>query len=369
MDNLPLSQPTPDRPPARSGRLRTVARRLLWSAVALVAGVTLGAAGHGVYATHLRPAGVGAVPAVATTSELQADLIAAVQRVSPAVVSIRTGAALGSGVIYDPSGLILTNAHVVGGAQTVNVELADGRRFQARVLGADPGFDLAVLKVDAADLPVAPLGDSSPLQVGQFVAAIGNPYGLDHTVTVGVISALNRPISGSANGYTQPMVQTDAAINPGNSGGPLIDLAGNVVGINTLVAAPAGVPAQGLGFAVPINTAKRVATQLATQGRVTQSGLPYLGVRIADAGGRSTPGVDYGVLLVQVEPGGPAAQAGLQAGDVITALDGQAVYSVDHLLQRVLRHRPGDRVSVLAVRNGQKFTVVVTLGEAPSRSG
>ncbi len=368
MANLPFAEPAPERPPVRPG-LRGLVRRLLWLGLALVVGAVLGAAGYGAYGTYLRPGSVAAIPATATTSQLQADLIAAVQRVSPAVVSIRTGGGLGSGVIYDPSGLILTNAHVVGGARTVSVELADGRRLQARVLGADTGFDLAVLKVDAPDLPVAPLGDSSQLQVGQFVAAIGNPYGLDHTVTVGVISALNRPISGSENGYTQPMVQTDAAINPGNSGGPLIDLAGNVVGINTLVAAPAGVPAQGLGFAVPINTAKRIAAQLATQGRVTRSGLPYLGVRITDAGGRSTPGVDYGVLLVQVEPDGPAARAGLRAGDVITAVDGQEVYSVDHLLQRILQHQPGDRVTVQAVRNGQTFTATVTLGEAPSRSG
>lgn len=367
MDGQSFTEPLPE-PESLSRRLRKVVRRVIWPGVALLVGILLGATAWGVYGAYFPPGAAGALPAAATTSELQADLIAAVRRVSPAVVSIRTGGGLGSGVIYDPSGLILTNAHVVGGARTVNVELADGRRFQARVLGSDPGFDLAVLKVDAPDLPVAPLGDSSQLQVGQFVAAIGNPYGLDHTVTVGVISALNRPISGSENGYTQPMIQTDAAINPGNSGGPLIDLAGNVVGINTLVAAPAGVPAQGLGFAVPVNTAKRIANQLANQGRVTRSGLPYLGVRITDAGGRSTLGVDYGALIVQVEPDGPAAQAGLRAGDVITAVDGHDVYSVDHLLQQLLQHQPGDRVTVQAVRNGQAFTATVTLGEAPSRS-
>ena len=368
MNGQLFTEQVPEPEPVRR-RLPGVLRRGVWLAAALLLGVLLGATGYGVYGAHFRPGAAGAVPAAATTSELQADLIAAVQRVSPAVVSIRAGGGLGSGVIYDPSGLILTNAHVVGGARNVSIELADGRRFQARVLGADPGFDLAVLKVDASDLPVAPLGDSSQLQVGQFVAAIGNPYGLDHTVTVGVISALNRPIAGSEAGYTQPMIQTDAAINPGNSGGPLIDLAGNVIGINTLVAAPAGVPAQGLGFAVPVNTAKRIAGQLASQGRVTQSGLPYLGVRITDAGGRATPGVDYGALIVQVEPNGPAAQAGLRAGDVITAVDGHDVYSVDHLLQQLLQHKPGDRVTVQAVRSGQTITVTVTLGEAPSRSG
>jgi len=368
MDNLPATNAVPGGRPGGL-RPREIVRRLLWSGLVLLVGVVLGAVGYGVYGAYSHRGAARALPAAATTSALQADLIAAVQRVSPAVVSIRTGGGLGSGVIYDPSGLVLTNAHVVSRARAVSVELADGRRFQARILGADAGFDLAVLKIDAADLPVAPLGDSSQLQVGQFVAAIGNPYGLDHTVTVGVISALNRPIAGSEAGYTQPMIQTDAAINPGNSGGPLIDLAGNVIGINTLVAAPAGVPAQGLGFAVPVNTARRIAGQLASQGRVTQTGLPYLGVRITDAGGRSTPGVDYGALIVQVEPNGPAAQAGLRAGDVVTAVDGHDVYSVDHLLQQLLQHKPGDRVTVQAVRSGQTITVTVALGEAPSRSG
>ncbi len=174
-------------------------------------------------------------------------------------------------------------------------------------------------------------------------------------------------MSGSDAGYTQPMIQTDAAINPGNSGGPLIDLAGNVVGINTLVAAPAGVPAQGLGFAVPSNTAKRVAAQLATQGRVTQTGLPYLSVRIIDAAGRATADADYGVLIVQVEPGEPAARGGLQAGDLITAVDGREDYSVDNLLRQLLQHRPGDPVTVQAVRGGRTFTATVNLGEAPAR--
>lgn len=366
--NGPLYDDVNQAPPQGSspGIIRPLAFRAIRLGLVLLFGLVLGVLTHSAYVGSFRPATARALPAT-TTSALQADLIAAVRQVSPAVVSIRTNRGLGSGVIYDPSGLILTNAHVVAGARTVAVELSDGRRFQARILGADSGFDLAVLKVEASDLPVAPLGDSSQLQVGQFVAAIGNPYGLDHTVTVGVISALDRPMSGSNVGYTQPMIQTDAAINPGNSGGPLINLAGNVVGINTLVAAPAGVPAQGLGFAVPSNTAKRVAAQLATQGRVTQTGLPYLGVRITDAADRAAADVDYGVLIVQVEPDGPAARGGLQAGDVITAVDGREVYSVDHLLRQLLQHRPSDQVTVQAVRGGQTLTATVILGEAPAR--
>src|SRR5262249_5275168 len=152
--------------------------------------------------------------------------------------------------------------HVIDGARTITVGLLDGRRITAKVLGQDSGFDLAVLKIDGQNLPTANLGDSSNLKPGQFAIAIGNPYGFNYSVTEGIVSAVNRPVSESQDTYNQPMIQTDAAINPGNSGGPLLDLDGNVIGINTLIAAPEGVAAQGLGFAIPINTAKRIAPQL-----------------------------------------------------------------------------------------------------------
>ncbi len=329
-----------------------------------------------------------AVTTPASGSGLQTSLIAAVQNVVPAVVSIHTNTGLGSGVIYDASGLILTNAHVVDGATTLTVGLPDGRYFQGKTLGADTNLDLAVVKIESTNLPVAPLGDSSTLQVGQFVSAIGNPLSLNNSVTVGVISALNRPMS--EGGYSQPMIQTDAAINPGNSGGPLVDLNGNVIGINTLIESSGGSsgrPAQGLGFAVPVNTAKRIVPQLVSAGHTTRSGQPYMGVSISDIpraapndgfrrffgeGGNQQPtpsqptGVDHGALISRVVSGGPADQAGMQAGDVVTMIDGRQVYYAADLIQNIVTHKPGDQVQITIVRNGQTSNLTVTLGEAPS---
>src|SRR4051812_12798459 len=229
-------------------------------------------------------------PAVAQTATRNAaaatapagTVAAVAQSVGPAVVSVRTDQGLGSGVIYDASGLILTNAHVVASAQSITIGLVDGRHFAGKVVGSDTGFDVAVIKIDGSNLPSAQLGNSSALQVGQDVVAIGNPFGFDHTLTTGVVSGLNRPVSEGQGSYNQPMIQTDAAINPGNSGGPLLDLNGQVIGITTLVAAPQGFPAQGLGFAVPANTARRIADQLVQSGKVTSSGQPFLGVSLGD---------------------------------------------------------------------------------------
>jgi S1-C subfamily serine protease len=360
-------------------------RRLAGALVAgaLAAGILLGAGGRdwidlpGI----AQPAQAQVNTTTATTGpiDLERAQVATAERVGPAVVSIRADNGLGSGVIYDSSGLILTNAHVVDGARSVAVRLSDGRRLEARVLGRDVGFDLAVLQVDANGLPAAPLGDSSALKVGQFVVAIGNPYGLDSTVTTGVVSALNRPLSEGQQSYAQPMIQTNAAINPGNSGGPLVDLQGNIVGINTLVAAPQGFPAQGLGFAVPVDTAKRIAPQLAQSGKVTHSGQPYLGVSVTDAGptpqasmrsGRSpAPNGDAarGAPLQRVEPNGPAANGGLRDGDIITRFDGKKVYSGDDFLQNLVLKRPGDQVAVEVNRGGQTHSLTVTLGEAAAR--
>src|ERR1700704_1932417 len=293
-------------------------------------------------------------PAVAQTATRNAapapapagTVAAVAQSVGPAVVSVRTDQGLGSGVIYDASGLILTNAHVVSGAQSITIGMVDGRHFAGKVVGADTGFDVAVIKIDGTNLPTATLGVSANLQVGDAVVAIGNPFGFDHTLTTGVVSALNRPVSEGQGSYNQPMVQTDAAINPGNSGGPLLDINGQVIGITTLVAAPQGIPAQGLGFAVPVDTAKRIADQLVQFGKVTHSGQPFLGVSLGDInrpdttpgfpgqpsipglpglpGGRRQPGatrptpvpaptgVDHGALVGDVQAGSPAATAGVQ---------------------------------------------------------
>jgi S1-C subfamily serine protease len=328
------------------------------------------------------------------------SVAAVAQTAGPAVVSIRTDQGLGSGVLYDPNGMILTNAHVVEGAQSITVGLVDGRHFSAKVVGSDGGFDVAVVKIDGSNLPTAPLGNSGSLQVGQDVIAIGNPFGFDHTLTTGVVSALNRPVSEGQGSYNQPMIQTDAAINPGNSGGPLMDLNGNVIGITTLVAAPQGFPAQGLGFAVPVDTARRIADQLVTQGKVTSSGQPFLGVSLTDinrpdavpglpnqpfpglpgfpggrggrgvAPSRPTPpaGVDHGAFVNDVSAGSAAASAGVQTGDVIVTFDGFDIYNPDELLQRLVLHRPGDQVPVNVMRNGQTVNLTVTIGEAPVQS-
>jgi len=318
-------------------------------------------------------------PGPSAAAAPQDALVSVAERVGPAVVSVRSEQGLGSGVIYDGGGLVLTNAHVVNGAREISVGLADGRRFSGRVLGADRGFDLAVGQIGGQGLPVAPLGDSASLRVGQFVAAIGNPYGFDHTVTTGVVSALNRPIAEGQESYAQPMIQTDAAINPGNSGGPLLDLQGEVVGITTLVAAPDGFPAQGLGFAVPVDTAKRIAPQLATGGQISRSGQPYLGVSIGDNGDpterpspyqtrpRGPAGADHGAQLVRVDPNGSAVRAGLRAGDVVSSFDGRDVYTADDFLQVLVLHQPGDQIQLDVMRGDQRLNVTVEVGEAPPR--
>jgi S1-C subfamily serine protease len=339
-------------------------------------------------------------PLAAAAAPAPGSIAAVAQSVGPAVVSVRTDQGLGSGVIYDPSGLILTNAHVLQGAQSITIGLVDGRHFPGKVVGADTGFDVAVMKIDGSNLPTAVLGDSASLQVGDAVAAIGNPFGFDHTLTSGVVSALNRPVSEGQGSYSQPMIQTDAAINPGNSGGPLLDMNGQVMGITTLVASPQGIPAQGLGFAVPIETAKRVADQLVQSGKVTHSGQPYMGVALADinrpdttpgfpsapgqpglpglpgipgGGGRRgqqpapTPpsGVDHGALVSDLQAGGPSASAGLQTGDVIVNFDNYDIYNPDELLQRLVLHKPGDQVQIGIIRNGGQISVPLTIGEAP----
>jgi len=341
---------------------------------------------------------------VSSTTAQAGSVAAVAQQVGPAVVSVRTDQGLGSGVIYDPSGLILTNAHVVSGAQSITIGMVDGRHFAGKVVGADTGFDVAVIKVDGTNLPTASLGLSSNLQVGDAVVAIGNPFGFDHTLTTGVVSALNRPVSEGQGSYSQPMVQTDAAINPGNSGGPLLDINGQVIGITTLVAAPQGIPAQGLGFAVPADTAKRIADQLVQSGKVINSGQPFLGVSLRDInrpdttpgypgqpsvpgipgmpgmpGGRrgqqpptapqAPTGVDHGSLVADVQAGSPAATAGIQISDVIVNVDGFDIYNPDELLARLVLHKPGDQVTLTVIRGGQNVSVPLTVGEAPVFTG
>jgi S1-C subfamily serine protease len=339
-----------------------------------------------------RPAGNG-IGAGALGSGLP-SLHAAVDRVKPAVLQVVTEQApsdlsrifggsgvqrgVGSGVLYDPFGHILTNAHVVQGAHTITVALADGRIFDARLVGTDPTTDIAVLHIRGDNLPVAPLGDSDQLRVGDWVVAIGNALGLPGgpTVTVGVVSAVGRTVQepttgGEPGAFLYDMIQTDAAINPGNSGGPLVNLRGEVIGINTLVAAlaQAGVPAQGIGFAIAINTARPIGDQLLATGRVIH---PYLGVVyewVGAAGARQLRSDgSRGALVQGVQAGSPAAQVGLQRGDIITKVDGQPLTQEAELPKAIRKRRPGDSLQLTIVRDNAERTVVVTLGERPDQS-
>ena len=264
----------------------------------------------------------------------------------------------GSGVIFHPDGFIVTNSHVVEGAQELLVYLADGRVLTGAIVGDDPLTDLAVIKVDAAGLPSAQFGDSSLLRVGELAVAIGNPVGLEfaRTVTAGVISGLDRRIQQGERQFV--LVQTDAAINPGNSGGPLVNSSGEVIGINTLKFAAEGV--EGMSFAIPINTVRPIVNELVLQGRVVR---PWLGVRIVDREGAARYGVtvERGVLVVEVITGGPAAKAGLAAGDIILAIKDRSVETVAQLTAAVQAGRVGDEVAVVVLRNGRELTLTITL--------
>jgi S1-C subfamily serine protease len=295
------------------------------------------------------------------------------------------GTATGSGILMDDQGHVLTNAHVVDNASSVTVKFGDGDALDAKVLGVDDSTDVAVISVNPDDVDAQPLqlGDSDAVDVGDPAIAIGNPYGLDRTVTSGIISALQRSIS-APNGFTiSDVIQTDAAINPGNSGGPLIDASGRVIGINSQIATGSGSSGSvGIGFAVPINTAKGVASQIIDGGSVQHA---YLGIEGADltsqvADALNLP-VDQGALIQKVTPGGPADDAGLQGGgdaivsiggakvraggDVITAVDGAPVTGMDDLISAVNEKQPGDTVTLDVLHDGSKTQVDVKLGDRP----
>jgi S1-C subfamily serine protease len=285
----------------------------------------------------------------------------------------------GSGFIIDKEGHVLTNYHVIADARQIEVTLHNRKKYRATIVGTDPTHDLAVVQIKAADLTPMTLGDSRSLQVGQKVYAIGNPFGLSGTLTRGIVSSI-RPVQ-EPNGGAQidEAIQTDAAINPGNSGGPLLNWHGEVIGINTMILSSVGQSA-GIGFAIPINTAKAVLNDLVTIGRVRR---PALGIRtipisseLADQMGLAA---DYGLLIVQVVPGGSADSAGLRGGteraylgnipiniggDLIVAIDGQKVEDQQDLAQVMNNHRAGDAVKVTIYRGKKKLDMNVTLGEA-----
>jgi len=270
---------------------------------------------------------------------------------------------LGSGVIVTADGYVLTNSHVVDGADQIQVTLGDRREFKAKLVGADPKSDVAVLKLPGAGFATIALGDSSKTQVAEVVLAIGNPFGLDGTVTMGIVSAVGRANLGIAD--YEDFIQTDAAINPGNSGGALVSAGGALIGINTAIFTQSG-GYMGIGFAVPINMARQVMDQLVSRGRLNRG---YLGVAVQDVTPAIVRGlglsVEGGILVSDVTPGGPAAQAGLQRGDVITSIDGKPVTDVGHFRNLVAGTAPGTRVQLTILRNGRQQAAEVAIGDAP----
>lgn len=317
-------------------------------------------------------------------------LINLYDRVSPSVVHIisrqqninpffgrYSSEGTGSGFFIDTEGHILTNYHVIANASEVDVILANGDSVPASLVGSDRENDLTVLRIDIAPEMIVPLeyGSSSEIRVGQTVVAIGNPFGLDRTLTTGIVSALGRRLQTQQGALVGQAIQTDAAINPGNSGGPLLDMRGRVIGINTAINSPTGASV-GIGFAVPVDVIKRVVPELIANGRYAH---PDIGLQVAELGTEVTPGSDSvsrGLLIVDVESGGPADQAGLQAaqvsarrgryvfsgGDIIVAINGQPMYSRDDMLIYLEDHfRPGDVITVTIVRNRQTQDVSLTL--------
>jgi Do/DeqQ family serine protease len=293
---------------------------------------------------------------------------------TPTPPSDRVQRGVGSGFVIDGKGLILTNAHVVNKADGVTVSFSDGRSFEGKVLGEDPITDIAVVQIPASNLPTVELASSTQVQAGQWAIAIGNPLGLQETVTVGVVSAIDRSSSDiGAKGKRVPFIQTDAAINPGNSGGPLLNARGQVIGVNTAIIQGA----QGIGFAIPIDTAKRIADQLITKGRVDH---PFLGIQMVPL----TPEIkqrlnnsrnskvqveaDQGVLIVQVVQGSPADQAGLRPGDVIQSINNQPVTKAEQVQQQVETSGVGGQLPLKIQRGGETLALTVQPAPLPARS-
>ncbi len=338
----------------------------------------------------------GVAPTAFAMTEDERNNIELYQRLAPGVVNItstvlerdfffnavpREGA--GSGSIIDAEGYILTNYHVVENARKLEVTLASGKRFMAKLIGADPDTDVAVLKIDAkrSDLVVIPMGVSENLKVGQKVLAIGNPFGLGQTLTTGVISSLGRTLRATSGILVEDIIQTDASINPGNSGGPLIDSSGKMIGINTAIFSPTGVNV-GIGFATPIDTAKTVIRELIDKGYYS---YPWLGASLMtlsrDLAESLRLPVQSGAMVMEVVPKGPADKAGIRGGnaraqigntiltvggDIIVRIDGEPVTDADSFIRKIRKRKPGDRVRLEVVHwEGGRETVTVILGEKP----
>ena len=363
-DTAPL--PRTDGPPASSPQLPSRWRSRSWLSgmgavvAALLVGVALGwlafsspgeepSAASPTTTLNEEAAGSGAL-ALAETAEPVADVADALL---PSVVQIETAQGLGSGVIYDPDGLILTAAHVVAGNDRVQVRLSDGTQYAGEVLGGATAADIAVVAVDATGLPTANLDLDGDVRVGQLAVAIGSPYGLDSTVTSGVVSAVNQSVGGRS-GF-QALIQTDAAINPGNSGGALANREGEVIGINVSIFSTTG-GNDGVGFAVPIDVAADLAESIVSGEPISTA---VLGISATDA--ESGPS---GALVTRVEPGSAAAEAGIAVGDVITEIDGVRVQGIGDVAAQIRSHRPGDEITLVIRRAGATTEVGATLGSA-----
>lgn len=289
-----------------------------------------------------------------------------VEEVTPSVVNIAVkvriqdgsiSEGVGSGVIYSEDGYIITNNHVAGAAQEIIVRTTDGKEYVAKLVGANKDTDIAVIKIDAKNLKKANFTSIKNVEVGEIVIAVGSPFAIEQTVTMGVVSAKGREIAVSSD--TLPMVdliQTDTAINPGNSGGPLINIGGQVIGINTLIYSPSGTNA-GIGFAIPSDTAINIASQIIKYGRAM---IPYIGIEM----GQNTTNIP-GVLISVVQKGYPADKAGIKSGDILTKFDGEPVRTNFELLAQILRHNVGDSVQIDIYRNGSTINLSVTLVESP----
>ena len=385
----PVMPPVNPRRPG--GKMRTGAIIALTLVLVLIFGVGLFAGwqfGRSGTATANPSSGslqTGSTPAATvpalTGNNLQAVREAVIAKVRPSVVEVNVsasnGSGIGSGVIIDKRGYIVTNNHVVKGAQNIQVVLYNGTKLQAQLVGTDPADDLAIVKITppSSGLTVATLGDSSKLQVGQDVLAIGNPLGITQTVTNGIVSALGRSVNEGQGGGTIPnAIQTDAPINPGNSGGALVDMQGNVIGIPTLTAIDPefNTPANGVGFAIPSNRVAYIAPQIIANGSVTHTGRAYLGVSLTDVdatlAAQQNLSVDHGALIVNVVSGAPAASAGLRAGDVIVQINNSPVNDTQSLSDILVNMNPGTTAAVKVYRGSQQLTINVKLGELPAGS-
>jgi S1-C subfamily serine protease len=390
-DPAPATTSAPPPPPARRGGVGTVVAAALLSAVLASGGTVAALTATGALdrpeTTTVTPTGETVSVRQPVTIDESSATIDVAAAVSPAVVRIITGSTdvgnmgiipetgVGSGVIFDPDGWILTNRHVVEGSGGLRIELKDGRSYTGRIYGIDTLTDLAIVRIDASDLPTAALGDSDALRVGQLVIAIGSPLGTySNSVTSGIVSAKGRSITTDTMQQLTNLIQTDAAINPGNSGGPLLDASGNVIGINTAIARDS----TGIGFAIPIDIAKPIMDQALAGEELAR---PYLGIRYRQitlqmADEENLP-VDQGALVgpgqaggggqtPAVEPNGPADAAGIQEGDIIVRIEGQTIDS-EHPLDATLSHfAPGRTVDVEILRDGEPLTLQVTLGTRPS---